>query len=217
MTFPDRVQAIVLLSGGLDSAVALWWAKAQGWSLTALSLNYHERPRGEIVASRVLAARVGAEYVEVDLPFVREALDIPGVDARLQQAPQGYVPGRNLLFYAVASYYADARGARHLVGGHTLTDPDAFPDASPAFFSLIDEANRLGRYRAEAAPLTVVLPLRALDKQGVVALGRRLGVPLDLTWSCYHDAVDPCGACVSCVERSEAFLAAGVPAEGQKT
>lgn len=204
---PDH--AVVLLSGGLDSAVALWWARAQGWTVTALSIHYHDRPEGEKAASRALAALAGCiDLVEVDLPFVREATDFPGAHPRHEAAPPGYVPARNLLFYAVASYYADALGARHIVGGHTRSDPEAFPDSSPGFFRILDAANALGRFRAEAAPLTVVLPLERLDKESVVRLARDLEVPVDLTWSCYENAPDPCGRCVSCTERATALLAA---------
>jgi 7-cyano-7-deazaguanine synthase len=188
-------RAIVLLSGGLDSAVCLWWARAEGYDVHALTFDFPGRPPRELAAARLLAAAAHATLEVVSLPFLRE----------MPCAPPGYLPGRNLVYYAIAASRAEALGASAIVGGHIATDPDGFPDASPAFF------DALGRtLQAGASPARILRPLAGLSKVEAIRRAIALGVPLDLTVSCYASDDRPCGRCVSCDERATAFAAVGV-------
>lgn len=201
-------RALVLLSGGLDSAVALWWTLREGHEPVALSFLYPGRPASEVRAARDLAATAGAPLVESSLPFLREPADAevdPG--SRLRKGPpRGYIPARNAVFYASAAYHAEILGCDTIIGGHNADDADRFPDATPGFF---DELGRLLDAGLWRPPGTrgprLVMPLARLDKAEVVALGRTLGVPLAMAWSCYEDGVAPCGTCPSCIERRAAL------------
>ncbi len=204
-------RAIVLLSGGVDSAVSLWWAKRQGWDVQPLTFDYYGRPEREHVAIDGLAKRAHTGPIRrVALPFLKEVDDLrPAGFANkvLEDSPEGYIPARNLIFYGLAAYYAELDGVRYLVGGHNGTDPESFPDASPRFFDHLNSVLRLSLWSYEKSPLKVVLPLHGKSKEDVLRLGLDLGVPLELTWSCYWDQDVACGTCASCKERREAFHA----------
>lgn len=205
--------AIVLLSGGVDSAVALWWAKARGWSVRTLTFDYFGRPRREHAAIEALAARARVAPPErVDLPFLKEVDDLREAGLQnpaLEASPEGYIPARNLIFYSLAAYHAELAGTRYLVGGHNGVDPEAFPDASPRFFEDLNRLLGRGLWSARITPVEVVVPLRGMSKADVVRMGLSMDVPFDVTWSCYWDREVPCGRCLSCRERQEAFAEAG--------
>lgn len=209
------MRAIVLLSGGLDSAVALYWSRAQGWDLFPLEFEYHLRPERERRACRDLCNRAGIRNsVLVPVPFLREVVDIPGPEISnpaLAQAPQGYVPLRNLIFYALAGYHAELVAARYIVGGHNRTDCESFPDAGAEFWNQLNRLLNTAMWSHPQIQTEIVHPLIELGKVEVLRLGMELGVPLELTWSCYHNAEYPCGACESCIERVQAFAEAGMP------
>jgi 7-cyano-7-deazaguanine synthase len=201
-----RRRAIVLLSGGVDSATCLFWAKEQGYALTGLSFNYHLRPEQERQAASRLAQRAGAQLIEVPLPFLKELCDLraEGLGPQEEQVPEGYVPARNLIFYAVATYYAEVAQADLVVGGHLAVDPESFPDASPGFFRSFESLANLALLR-QRPPLEFAFPFSAMSKAEVIEEARKLGVPIELTWSCYGDGAAPCGQCISCLERAEAL------------
>ena len=207
-------RALVLLSGGIDSAVALWWAKAQGWDVRALTFDYFGRPKREHTAISALAGRAAIGPVRsVPLPFLKEVDDLrpSGFEnTALNESPEGYIPARNLIFYSLAAYYAELDGIRYLVGGHNGTDPESFPDASPRFFEHLNRLLGMSLWSYKGSPVEVVLPLAGKSKEDVLRLGRRLGVPFELTWSCYWDQDVHCGVCISCTERREAFGAVGL-------
>lgn len=204
-------RAIVLLSGGLDSAVTLWWAKAQGWEVQPLTFNYHGRPKREHTAIEALVRKAGVRPVRsLDLPFLKEVDDLrPSgfANPALEESPEGYIPARNLIFYSLAAYVAELDGVRYLVGGHNGTDPESFPDASPKFFEHLNRLFGMSLWSFERSPVEVLVPLSGKSKEDVLRMGQKLGVPFDLTWSCYWDQDIHCGSCVSCRERREAFAA----------
>jgi len=208
------VKALVLLSGGIDSAVCLWWSRRQGWDLTPLTVDYHERPAAELCAIHGLLAAAGVrELVQVPLPFLKETSDLRKDGLRnplLDGAPDSYIPARNMVFYAVAGYYAETLGVPLIVGGHNGIDPETFPDSSPEFFGHVNSLYKLGLWSYGKAPVAIRLPLAGKPKEEVVAMGRQLGVPFERTWSCYFDGVKHCGRCPSCLERKEAFRRLGV-------
>lgn len=192
---------IVLLSGGLDSAVALGWALRRFRQVRGLSFTFSGRAEPERRAARRVARAAGVGMEEIEIPFLREA------GRRHSGRPRGYIPARNLVFYSVALARAEALGAGSVVGGHTRSDPARFPDASPPFFRRLESLAA----RAGYPPVRIRTPLSRLDKAGVVRLGLRLRVPLALTWSCYRTRPTPCGRCPACRERADAFERCGVP------
>ncbi len=207
-------RALVLLSGGLDSAVSLYWSLSRGWDVATIEFEYHLRPERESRACRELRERAGIrESVVVPLGFVREASDLPPervLNSELRKSPEGYIPARNLLFYALAAHYAEPGGRRYIVGGHNRTDSVSFPDAGRDFFNHLNALLKLAVWSHSTTGTEIVLPLIEMDKTQVIRMGRDLQVPFELTWSCYFDGDAPCGTCESCVERREAFSAAGV-------
>lgn len=198
----------MLVSGGLDSTVALWWAASEGYEPVALTAQYPGRPRGEAKASReVLASSPARERYDVDLPFLAEgaALDARTGLTRFAGAPPGYVPFRNALLYSVAAFHAQALACCIVVGGHNREDAATYPDAGREFFDDLQGVLDRGAWRGgEVVPPKLVMPLLQLDRDEVLALGTQLGAPLHSTWSCYEDLDAPCGTCPACLRRGAA-------------
>ncbi len=209
------MKAIVLLSGGLDSAVALYWARAQDWIVSTVEFDYFGRPERERRACLDLCRRARiSNRIVVPVPFLREVVDVPESElgnSSLARAPEGYIPSRNLIFYALSAYHAEILGARYIVGGHNQTDYESFPDAGKEFWRQLNRIMRIGMWSHAEVQTEVTLPLIEMEKIEVLRLGAKLGVPFQSTWSCYSDGDQPCGACESCRERSQAFAAAGIP------
>lgn len=206
-------RALVLLSGGLDSTVALWWAANAGYEPVALTFRYAGRPRGEARAcADIIAASPAVEAHEVDLPFLQEAADLD--PHRFRGAPPGYIPFRNALFYAAASFHAQAHNCCIIIGGHNREDATLYPDAERTFFDELQSVLDRGAWRGgDVIVPKLVMPLLELDRDKVLDLGETLGAPIGITWSCYEDADAPCGACTACMRRGRARVAGGVRAE----
>ena len=210
---PGRgTRAVVMLSGGVDSTVALWWARAQGMEALPVSVEFGGRPRRELEAvDRVVAASGAGPLTRMPLPFVHLAGELPAYKDAPKPVPYGYIPMRNLLFYTLAAYHADGHGAKYILGGQLKEDAMDFPDASATYFGQVNELlKRSTNGWSRAGPPELMLPLAGLTKVEVVKMGARLGAPFELTWSCWVDGARPCGSCVSCKDRAEAFHKAGV-------
>lgn len=216
------MRAIVLLSGGLDSYTAAAMAKAQGFSLNALTIQYGQRHVREVESARAVARALGvARHLElpVDLRSIggsalTSALDVPK-DRDLTSAgiPSTYVPARNTIFLALALAWAEVLDARDLVIGVNALDYSGYPDCRPAFIqafeSLASVATRAG---VEGGRFRVHTPLMALGKADIIRRGVELGLDYRLTHSCYDPAPDgrPCKRCDSCVLRARGFAEAGL-------
>ena len=141
------MKALILLSGGLDSATALYWAKQQGYKLYALSINYYDRPPQEIASVKKLTKETGAVLIELTAEFIKEASEFQHITIStdyFKKAPDGYIPCKNLMFYSIALYYAEIYQVDAIIGGHSKSDTQLFPDASQEFFkSLTRLANFL--------------------------------------------------------------------------
>jgi 7-cyano-7-deazaguanine synthase len=210
--FPKQDQsekkAIILLSGGIDSTTALYWAKKEGYHLIVLSINYHLRPKKEKEVVLKLATNLGIQLIEVPIGFLKEAVDlrtegfpIPSVVG----SPEGFIPTRNLVFYSIAAYYAEVYGCNFIIGGHILTDTEQFPDANINYFKSLEQLINRGKHKLDGSKIEILIPLIKLSKLEVVKLAKNLNVPLELTWSCNDDGEKPCDKCSSCIKRNKAF------------
>ena len=178
---------LLLLSGGIDSAVLLAGERGRR-GLTALSFDLDGRPRGEARACAALARWAGIPLRRVAVPF-------------LKPRASGYVPARNLVYHAIALSVAEELGADEVLAGHNRSDAAVFEDARPAFFRRLERLNGGPRIRLPFA--------RRTDAQ-VLALGLRIGAPLELTWSCYRDGPRPCRRCAACRGRLQSFRRSGI-------
>lgn len=218
-------RAVILLSGGLDSATCLAWARAQGYECATLAVDYGQRHRIELDAAVRVAQALGSSdhrLVRVDLSAIGGSAltaDIAVPKGRDEAAmasaiPITYVPARNAVFLAVALGFAETLGASDLVAGMNAIDYSGYPDCRPefvrAFESLAKVATKAG---VEGARYVVHTPLMDLDKAGIIRLGISLGVDYALTHSCYDPSSEglACGSCDSCRLRSKGFQEAGIP------
>jgi len=212
---------VVLLSGGLDSATALAWARAQGWHCHALTVAYGQRHEAELVAAARVAAELGAHehrLMHVDLGSLGGSaltdLAIAVPEAPTTGIPVTYVPARNTVMLSLALAWAEVLAARAIVIGVNAVDYSGYPDCRPeyiaAFARMAQLATKVG---TEGATLEVVAPLQHWSKAQIIAEGTRLGVDYALTVSCYQADAEgrACGRCDSCRLRREGFAAAGVP------
>ncbi len=216
-------RAAVLLSGGLDSATAAAWAKAAGFEVAALSVDYGQRHRLELEAARRVAERLGiADHrtIAVDLRAIggsalTDEVAVPkDRGANGADVPVTYVPARNTVFLALLTGFAEVVGAADLVIGANVQDYSGYPDCRPEFLRAFAEVARLGtKAGVEGARFTVHAPLLHLSKAGIVRLGVALGVDYAATLSCYDPpaAFVHCGRCDACRLRRAGFDEAGVP------
>jgi 7-cyano-7-deazaguanine synthase len=215
-------KAVVLLSGGLDSTTALYWAKTKGYFPVALAIHYGQRHSRELRAARAVAKKAGVPLHETafTLPWLggssltNRKLKIPQIAlAKIGGGgiPSTYVPGRNTIFLALAVSLADAIGAEAIVIGANALDYSGYPDCRPPFLNAFSKVAKLGTKRGtqEHKTLRVLAPLLHLDKKGIVRLAKKVGAPLSLTWSCYAGGSRPCGKCDSCQLRAKGFREAG--------
>jgi 7-cyano-7-deazaguanine synthase len=213
--------AVVLLSGGLDSATTLAIARAQGHRCHALSFDYGQRHAAELAAAKRVAAALGAdEHRVLAMPlgaFGHSALTdcaIAVPEAPTEGIPVTYVPARNTVFLAIALAYAEVVGAAHLYIGVNAVDYSGYPDCRPEFIRAFEAlANLATRAAVEGRRLRVHAPLIDLTKAEIIRRGLALGVDYGMTLSCYQpDAAGwACGRCDSCRLRAAGFAAVGVP------
>ncbi len=214
-------RAVVLLSGGLDSATVLAIARSEGWTCHALSVDYGQRHRSELDAAAVVARALGA----VEHRVARVDLGIFGGSALTDRAiavptsptagiPVTYVPARNTVLLAIALAHAEVVGADAIFTGANAVDYSGYPDCRPEYLAAFEAMANLATKRAvEGSPIAVRSPIVQLSKAGIVRRGHELGVDFALTVSCY-DADGrgrACGRCDSCRLRREGFAAAGLP------
>ena len=211
-------KAIVLLSGGLDSATTLYYAKAKGYAVHALIFDYGQRHRREIMAARAVAraAKVPFEVVKISMPWKGSALldlsvRIPSGGVKKNVIPPTYVPARNIIFLSFAASFAEASGARAILIGANALDYSGYPDCRPKFFKAFQAALDQGlKTGVEKKGIRILTPLVDMTKADIVKLGKKLGVPFAKTWSCYNGAGKVCGVCDSCRLRAKGFFEAGV-------
>lgn len=224
MSLSINKPAIVLVSGGLDSAVSLAVAKSEGFACHALSFDYGQRHRHELAAASRVAAQVGAiehRTVLVDLRAIGGSAltaDIAVPKGRTDHQiasgiPITYVPARNMIFLSIAIAYAEVVGAEHVFIGVNAVDYSGYPDCRRPFIDAIERAAMLGtKAGVKGAKLSIRAPLEEMSKAEIIRLGASFGVDFALTSSCYDPSPNgaACGRCDSCQIRMRGFAEAGI-------
>jgi 7-cyano-7-deazaguanine synthase len=190
-------RAVVLLSGGIDSATCLYAAREGGWTPHCLIFDYGQRHRREINSAKKIAQRAGCKYsvCKIAFPWKGSSLidrrkKIPG---RSKGIPSTYVPARNIIFLAV------------FIGANTR-DYSGYPDCRPKFYRAFRSVARTG---VKFKGVRILTPLIHMSKAQIIRFGKKLGAPYELSWSCYQGGRRPCGKCDSCRFRAKGFREAG--------
>jgi 7-cyano-7-deazaguanine synthase len=201
-------QAIVLLSGGLDSATTLYYAKKKGYRCRALIFDYGQRHRRELRSAVAVARRESVAYcvLRIKLPWQGSSLldkkkKLPKNRKQFIGIPSTYVPARNIIFLSFALSYAEAVGAGAIFIGAHAVDYSGYPDCRPEFFRAFQKVVQTGTKKKK---IKVVTPLLKMNKIQIMKLAKKLNVPIEKTWSCYTGGQVPCGVCDACIIRQKA-------------
>jgi len=218
MNGSSEKSAVVLLSGGLDSATCLAIAKDEGFRCYALSLDYGQRHRSELIAAENVARSMGAELKVINLDLrtfggsaLTDDIDVPEEEG--DGIPVTYVPARNTIMLSLALAWAEVLGAGDIFIGVNVVDYSGYPDCRSEFINAYEEmANLATKAGVEGHRLIIHTPLIDLSKADIIRQGSELGVDYGLTVSCYQadDEGRACGVCDSCRIRAAGFEAAGV-------
>jgi len=217
-------KAVVLLSGGLDSATTLYYARQKGFNCHCLIFDYGQRHKKEIRSAKKIAdlARCEWQVVKINLPWRGSALLDKKLDIQTRRGlniqtpadnaiPSTYVPARNIIFLSFALSCAEAIGAKAIFIGANAIDYSGYPDCRPGFFKAFVKAADSGtRTGVENKPIKILTPLINKTKSEIIKSGIKLGVPYRFTWSCYKGGNAPCGKCDSCRFRQKGFREAGL-------
>jgi 7-cyano-7-deazaguanine synthase len=212
-------RAVVLVSGGMDSAVTLAIARARGFECFALSVEYGQRHLSELAAAQRIAREFKAvqKTVKVDLRSIGGSALTDDIDVPEQSEhgiPVTYVPARNTIMLSVALGWAEVLGANDIFCGVNAVDYSGYPDCRPEFIAAFEQlANLATKAGVEGAKVNVHAPLIRLSKADIVREGTRLGIDFSMTVSCYQADADglACGRCDACRLRAQGFTDAGVP------
>ncbi len=215
-------KAVVLLSGGLDSSTALYYAKAKGFFCHCLIFDYGQRHCRELKSAVAVAKSAGCSYqiIKISLPWKGSALLDNKISVfqpanrqtgKSANIPATYVPARNIIFLSFALSCAEAIGARAIFIGANAVDYSGYPDCRPEFYRAWAKCASAGtKSGVGGKSIKIQTPLISKTKAQIVKLGVSLGVPYELTWSCYQGGKVPCGRCDSCILRAKGFFEAGV-------
>ncbi|MEL6930668.1 MAG: 7-cyano-7-deazaguanine synthase QueC [Cyanobacteria bacterium J06600_6] len=212
-------KAVVLLSGGLDSATTAAIAISEGYEVIALSFRYGQRHEKELAAAKKIVNALGISQhfiSEIDLAqwggssLTDESMNIPQDGVEADMIPSTYVPGRNTVFMAIALSLAEAKNAQAIYLGINAVDYSGYPDCRPEYLAAFQQlANLSSKVGVEGHAPQLVAPLVNDSKVDIVRRALELNVPIADTWSCYQGGETPCGVCDSCRIRDRALIAAG--------
>jgi len=208
-------KGVILLSGGIDSAVTLYYAKSRGYRLKALIFDYNQRHKKEIECAKKIARLNKIDYhlIKCDLPWVKSSLTGKRLKVPFQRNLKGkdipltYVSGRNIIFLSYAASLAENIKAKVIFIGAHIQDYSGYPDCRPNFLNSFQKALNLG---LKDKGLKIVAPLLNKKKKDIIRMGKRFEVPFEYTWSCYQGGKVPCLKCDSCRFRTAAFLKLGL-------
>jgi len=204
-------KAVVLLSGGIDSATCLYLAKSKGFAPRCLIFDYAQRHIREIESAEKIARKARCRYLVCKIGFpwkgsslLDRRLEIP---KRSKGIPSTYVPARNIVFLSFALSYAEAIKARAIFIGANARDFSNYPDCRPDFYRAFKKVAKVG---IKSKGIQLFTPLINKTKAEIIKLGQSLGVPYELSWSCYRGGKRACGECSSCRFRAKGFREAGL-------
>jgi 7-cyano-7-deazaguanine synthase len=211
-------KAVVLLSGGLDSAVTLYFARKHGFKCFCIIFDYGQRHSREIDSAKKIASAASYPYkiIKFKLAWGGSSLldkksKIPHSKDRLNSIPSTYVPARNIIFLSLALSYAEAIKAEAIFIGAHSQDYSGYPDCRPAFYKAFAKIINVGtKAGVEGKAVKVFTPLINKTKAEIIRLGEGLSVPFQFSWSCYQGGRRPCGKCDSCYFRAKGFKEAGI-------
>ncbi len=205
-------KCVVVLSGGPDSATVAYWAKAQGHQIYPITFNYGQIAVKETEAAQTIATKLGTTTKIINLSALKEIYsdvttlcntDIPLTS---EFSSPIIVPFRNAIFLSIAVAYASAVCAKDIFYGAHGSDETNYPDCRREFYEAFEKAAQLGTEQ----DITIKAPFNGYKKSELLKEATKLGVPLELTWSCYRGAEKHCGKCESCINRKKAFKEAGL-------
>lgn len=215
-----KTKCVIVLSGGPDSATVAYWAKAQGHEIYPITFKYGQIAVKETEAAQKIAKSLGKSTKIIDLSNLKNifgdvtALCNTDIPLTSEFTAPIIVPFRNAIFLSVAVAYSVSVGADKIFYGAQGSDEPFYPDCRKEFYKAFEKAAKLGTCQE----IIIQAPFSYMIKSGVIKKANELGVPLDLTWSCYLDGANHCGKCESCVNRKKAFQQAGIadPTKYQK-
>ena len=218
----SQTRAIILLSGGLDSATVLAMAKARGLDCHTVGFDYGQKHRSELTAAQKIADALGDhphKVIRLDLGSIggsaltSDDIDVPITGVANDGIPVTYVPARNTVFLSIALGYGEVIGARHLFIGANAVDYSGYPDCRPAFIEQFERLANVATAAVDGGERWVIeAPLMTMSKSDIVTTGNALGVDYSMTVSCYQADEEgaACGACDACRLRRKGFLDAGL-------
>lgn len=206
------MKVVVILSGGPDSATLAYKAKSEGHKVYAITFDYGQIAKKEIKCAKIIAEKLGIEQKIVDLSSLNDvfgsttALMDENIPMPSKFESSVIVPFRNAIFLSVAVAYADALGAGKVLYGAQGSDAPFYPDCRKEFFDAFQNAARKGT----DSKIEIDAPFHNMEKFEIIKLSAKLGVPLDITWSCYLNNERQCGICESCRNRKKGFKEANI-------
>ena len=214
-----EMRAVALLSGGLDSSTVLAMALHEGYEVHALSFDYGQRHSRELESAKKIAKYYGVPHkiIKIDLRQIggsalTDDIDVPerNVEEIKDEIPITYVPARNTILLSFALAYAEVIEADAIFYGANAIDYSGYPDCRPEYVDAFEKCANLGTKRgAEGKPIRIIAPIIHMSKAEIIKKGMELGVPYELTWSCYRGGEKACGRCDSCLLRLKGFMEAG--------
>lgn len=215
-----KKKAIVLLSGGIDSAVVLFYAREKKFDCTCLTFMYGQKHKREIQSAQKIALAAGFPLylINLDMPEGASALTSEfkhisdaGEKTIGRKIPSTYVPARNIIFLSLALCWAEVKRCTHIFIGANSIDYSGYPDCRSSFLKAFQKAAQLGtKMGIEGRPAKISAPLLFKNKAQIIKLAAGLNVPLELTWSCYRGGKSICNKCESCILRAKGFKEAGI-------
>lgn len=209
-------KVVTIYSGGMDSTVLLYYLMAEDYDVRAISIDYGQRHRKELESARTICGTIGLRHEVADLRGITHLLGGSSLTDTKIDVPEGHyaaenmkatvVPNRNMIMLSVAIGYAITLQAPYVAYGAHAGDHTIYPDCRPEFASAINTAAML----ADWHQVELLHPFVRMTKAEIAKRGAELGVPFELTWSCYKGGRVHCGRCGTCVERREAFILAGL-------
>ena len=213
------MRAVVLLSGGLDSSTVLAIALEMGYEVHALSFDYGQRHSRELESAKKIAKyfNVPHKIIKIDLRQIggsalTDNIDVPerNVNEIEKEIPITYVPARNTILLSLALGYAEVIDADAIFYGANAIDYSGYPDCRPQYVEAFERVANLGTKRGvEGKHIKIIAPIIHMTKAEIIKKGMKLGVPYELTWSCYKGGKRACGKCDSCLLRLKGFMEAG--------